>query len=159
MQERAVGLDQNAWGNVLDSSFWLEFRPTSAESSASIPAGLWNPVMASRLRFGENSELAPRDGSRGPQDGRIGADDILTLLVAIAGGAEDVRMRGFRTRVSVTAALEAALEGVVPLPGEEVAVTECAGNDAGYFDYLTKGGRKPSRRNQQDMQKRAEMRV
>ena len=69
-------------------------------------------------------EEVPRDRLA---DTPIGADDILTLLVAIAGGAEDVRMRGFRTRVSVTAALEAALEGVVPLPGEEVAVTECAG--------------------------------
>ncbi len=39
------------------------------------------------------------------------------------------------------------------------AVTECAGNDAGFFDYLHKGGRKPSRINQQDMQKRAAQRV
>jgi DMSO/TMAO reductase YedYZ molybdopterin-dependent catalytic subunit len=45
------------------------------------------------------------------------------------------------------------------LPGRTVrAVTECAGNDAGFFDYLMKGGRKPSRVNQQDMQARASMR-
>jgi DMSO/TMAO reductase YedYZ molybdopterin-dependent catalytic subunit len=56
--------------------------------------------------------------------------------------------------------LEIDLDALRKLPGRTVrAVTECAGNDAGYFDYLTKGGRKPSRRNQQDMQKRAEMRV
>jgi DMSO/TMAO reductase YedYZ molybdopterin-dependent catalytic subunit len=46
------------------------------------------------------------------------------------------------------------------LPGRTVrAVTECAGNDAGYFDYLLKGGPKPSRINQQDMQRRAEART
>lgn len=56
--------------------------------------------------------------------------------------------------------LELGLDDLRKLPGRSVrAVTECAGNDAGFFDYLTKGGRKPSRRNQQDMQKRAEMRV
>jgi DMSO/TMAO reductase YedYZ molybdopterin-dependent catalytic subunit len=56
--------------------------------------------------------------------------------------------------------LELGLEDLRKLPGRSVrAVTECAGNDAGFFDYLTKGGKKPSRRNQQDMQKRAEMRV
>jgi sulfite oxidase len=56
--------------------------------------------------------------------------------------------------------IELGLEDLRKLPGRTVrAVTECAGNDAGFFDYLNKGGRKPSRRNQQDMQKRAEMRV
>jgi DMSO/TMAO reductase YedYZ molybdopterin-dependent catalytic subunit len=56
--------------------------------------------------------------------------------------------------------LELSLEDLRMLPGRTVrAVTECAGNDAGFFDYLTKGGNKPSRRNQQDMQKRAQMRV
>jgi sulfite oxidase len=56
--------------------------------------------------------------------------------------------------------LELCLDDLRKLPGRTVrAVTECAGNDAGFFDYLTKGGKKPSRRNQQDMQKRAEMRV
>src|SRR5690606_38664468 len=61
---------------------------------------------------------------------------------------------------AVDTPLELGLEDLRKLPGRTVrAVTECAGNDAGFFDYLTKGGRKPSRRNQQDMQKRAEMRV
>lgn len=46
------------------------------------------------------------------------------------------------------------------LPGRTVrAVTECAGNDAGFFDYAAGRGRKPSRINQQDMQKRAAARV
>jgi DMSO/TMAO reductase YedYZ molybdopterin-dependent catalytic subunit len=67
-------------------------------------------------------------------------------------------------RLTITGAverpLELCLEDLRKLPGRSVrAVTECAGNDAGFFDYLSKGGKKPSRRNQQDMQKRAEMRV
>jgi DMSO/TMAO reductase YedYZ molybdopterin-dependent catalytic subunit len=46
------------------------------------------------------------------------------------------------------------------LPGRTIrAVAECAGNDAGFFDYQRKGSRKPSRMNQQDMQKRAAQRV
>jgi DMSO/TMAO reductase YedYZ molybdopterin-dependent catalytic subunit len=67
-------------------------------------------------------------------------------------------------RLAITGAIERpielGLEDLRKLPGRTVrAVTECAGNDAGFFDYLTKGGRKPSRRNQQDMQKRAQMRA
>ncbi|MBI2225732.1 MAG: molybdopterin-dependent oxidoreductase, partial [Betaproteobacteria bacterium] len=55
--------------------------------------------------------------------------------------------------------LELSLRELQKLPGRTVrAVTECAGNDAGFFDYLGKGGKKPSRINQQDMQKRAAMR-
>ena len=41
--------------------------------------------------------------------------------------AYDVRMRGFRERATVEAARSSALRGVVPLPGEAVRVTECAG--------------------------------
>ena len=55
---------------------------------------------------------------------------------------------------------ELDFDGLMKLPGRTVrAVTECAGNDAGFFDYLRKGTRKPSRINRQDMQKRAERRV
>ena len=55
---------------------------------------------------------------------------------------------------------ELDFEALRKLPGRTVrAVTECAGNDAGYFDYLMKGAKKPSRVNQQDMQKRAAQRV
>lgn len=55
--------------------------------------------------------------------------------------------------------VELSLKDLMKLPGRTVrAVTECAGNDAGYFDYLKGGRRKPSRINQQDMQKRASMR-
>jgi molybdopterin molybdotransferase len=57
----------------------------------------------------------------------VTSSDQITVLVAISGGAEDVRMRGFRERATVEAALEAALVGVVELDAEEVAVTECAG--------------------------------
>jgi molybdopterin molybdotransferase len=56
---------------------------------------------------------------------QVSSSDQITLLVPISGGAEDVRMRGFRERATVERALEAALGGVVPLPVEEVSVTEC----------------------------------
>jgi DMSO/TMAO reductase YedYZ molybdopterin-dependent catalytic subunit len=55
--------------------------------------------------------------------------------------------------------IEFSLRELQKLPGRTVrAVTECAGNDAGFFDYVQKGGKKPSRINQQDMQARAAMR-
>jgi DMSO/TMAO reductase YedYZ molybdopterin-dependent catalytic subunit len=61
---------------------------------------------------------------------------------------------------SVERPFELDFDTLRKLPGRTVrAVTECAGNDAGYFDYLMKGAKKPSRINQQDMQKRAEQRV
>lgn len=61
---------------------------------------------------------------------------------------------------SVERPIEMSLGDLKKLPGRTVrAVTECAGNDAGFFDYLEKGGRKPSRINQQDMQKRLQKRA
>ncbi len=54
---------------------------------------------------------------------------------------------------------EMSLKELMKLPGRTVrAVTECAGNDAGFFDYQQKGAQKPSRINQQDMQARAQQR-
>ncbi len=53
--------------------------------------------------------------------------DEIDVLVAIAGGSDDVRMRGFRERSTVEEALTAALDGVEPLEPEAVSVTECAG--------------------------------
>ncbi len=53
--------------------------------------------------------------------------DEIDVLVAIAGGSDDVRMRGFRERSTVEEALAAALDGVEPLEPEAVLVTECAG--------------------------------
>ena len=44
-----------------------------------------------------------------------------------SGGADDVRMRGFRERATVEAARAAAMEGVVPLLAEAVQIFECAG--------------------------------
>jgi molybdopterin molybdotransferase len=61
---------------------------------------------------------------------RLAAGDTLRLLVAVGGGAEDVRMRGFRRRAPVTEALAAALAGLAPLPAEEVPLAECAGRVA-----------------------------
>jgi len=61
-----------------------------------------------------------------------------------------LEIRGAERNVILT------LEDLRRLPGKTVrAVTECAGNDAGYYDYLRTGRNKPSRINQQDMQKRA----
>ncbi len=51
----------------------------------------------------------------------------LTLLIAVSGGAEDIRMRGFRERATVEAALGAALDGVSSLEGETVSLFECNG--------------------------------
>ncbi len=50
--------------------------------------------------------------------------DEVAILVAVSGGAEDVRMRGFRERATVETALAAALEGVEPLPAEPVPLTD-----------------------------------
>jgi molybdopterin molybdotransferase len=47
-----------------------------------------------------------------------------------AGDDGDVRMRGFRHRASVEAALAAALEGLAPLPAEEVPLAGAAGRVA-----------------------------
>jgi molybdopterin molybdotransferase len=57
----------------------------------------------------------------------VAAGDTLRFLAAVGGGAEDVRMRGFRRRATVEEALAAALEGVVPLPAEEVTLAACRG--------------------------------
>jgi len=54
-------------------------------------------------------------------------DDHVDIIFSVAGAAEDVRMRGFRERVTVEDARAAALDGVVPLASEAVPVTECAG--------------------------------
>jgi DMSO/TMAO reductase YedYZ molybdopterin-dependent catalytic subunit len=49
--------------------------------------------------------------------------------------------------------IELTLEELRKLPGRTVrAVTECAGNDAEYFNYLRDGGRKPSLASKQDME-------
>jgi molybdopterin molybdotransferase len=53
--------------------------------------------------------------------------DEIDVIVAVAGGSDDVRMRGFRQRSTVEEALAAALHGVEPLESEPVSVTECAG--------------------------------
>jgi sulfite oxidase len=52
------------------------------------------------------------------------------------------------------------LDDLRKLPGRSVrAVTECAGNDEGYFDYIQRGGKKPSRRHVPDLQRRAAMKA
>lgn len=55
-------------------------------------------------------------------------DSRIDLLVPVSGGAhDDVRMRGFRVRVSVEQAVVAAMDGIVPLPSGPVPVTAAAG--------------------------------
>jgi DMSO/TMAO reductase YedYZ molybdopterin-dependent catalytic subunit len=56
--------------------------------------------------------------------------------------------------------IEMSLKDLMKFPGRTVrAVTECAGNDAGFFDYQQRKAKKPSRINQQDMNARAAMRA
>lgn len=49
------------------------------------------------------------------------------MLTSDSGETDDVRMRGFRVRSTVEQARTSALAGVVPLPTENVDITECAG--------------------------------
>lgn len=53
--------------------------------------------------------------------------DRITVLIESPGETTDVRMRGFRVRSTVEEARTSALAGVVPLPMEDVDITECAG--------------------------------
>jgi molybdopterin molybdotransferase len=57
----------------------------------------------------------------------IGPEDRVDVMIAIVGGAEDVRMRGFRDRADVEAALAAATEDIEPLPAEPVAAADAIG--------------------------------
>jgi molybdopterin molybdotransferase len=57
----------------------------------------------------------------------VSAQDQITVLIAVSGGADDVRMRGFRERATVEQARAAALLDVGPLPSEGVALAECVG--------------------------------
>ena len=53
-----------------------------------------------------------------------------------------------------------SLDDLRNLPGRSVrAVTECAGNDEGYFDYERRGMPKPSRRYVPDLSRRASMKA
>ena len=55
--------------------------------------------------------------------------------------------------------IELTLEELRKLPGRTVrAVTECAGNDTEFFNYLRDGGKKPSLASKQDLQMLAKMR-
>jgi len=53
--------------------------------------------------------------------------DVVTVLIGIAGGAHDVRMKGFRDRVTVEEALAAAMDGIGPLSAETVPATGALG--------------------------------
>ena len=73
--------------------------------------------------FHEGSQVSP-DNHRTTE---VQPGDRLEILVSISGGAEDIRMRGFRHRSTVEEALEAALAVTSTLPPEDVGVGECAG--------------------------------
>jgi molybdopterin molybdotransferase len=73
--------------------------------------------------FCRETEVAAEDLGTTP----VGAGDEIDVIVAVAGGSIDVRMRGFRERATVDEALAAALDGVGPTDPESVPVTECAG--------------------------------
>jgi molybdopterin molybdotransferase len=94
-----------------------------------------HPDLAIRI-FDDTENLHPHltvycDDLAVPRDDwdstKVRSSDRITVLIAISGGAEDVRMRGFRKRATVEATLETTLTGVVPLSAENVSVTECAG--------------------------------
>ncbi len=54
-------------------------------------------------------------------------DRIDLLVPTSGGGGDDVRMKGFRHRVTVEEAVAAALDGIAPLPAESVPVTDSPG--------------------------------
>jgi molybdopterin molybdotransferase len=94
-----------------------------------------HPDLAIRI-FDDSDDLHPHlmvfwDGfavARGDwASTNVTPSDQITVLVAISGGAEDVRMRGFRQRATVEEAYHAALDGVVARLAEDVSVVECAG--------------------------------
>ena len=71
-----------------------------------------------------NDDQVPRDKLDATP---VEPDDRIDVLIAIVGGAEDVRMRGFRDRVDVETAHAAAVAGVEPLASEAVAVADAVG--------------------------------
>lgn len=73
--------------------------------------------------FCQEIEVPPAELETAP----VHPGDEIDVIVAIAGGSDDVRMRGFRERSTVEEALAAALDGVEPLEAEAASVTACAG--------------------------------
>jgi molybdopterin converting factor small subunit len=57
----------------------------------------------------------------------VAAGDRLDLLIAVSGGAGDIRMRGFQERATADETLDAAFYGVSPLPPEPVSLAVCTG--------------------------------
>jgi molybdopterin molybdotransferase len=80
--------------------------------------------MHGHLSLFHEGRLIPRADHRATA---VQPGDQLDVLISISGGAEDIRMRGFRHRVTVEEALEAALAGTGPRSSEDVGVEECAG--------------------------------
>lgn len=113
-----VEIDARTVGGVLESVF--ERFPGLRSRTLDASGAIW-PYL---LLFLDGDEL-PRSGAfeREVCDGAV-----LELVGMAEGGAgRDVRMRGFRERVSVEVARDAALSGAVPLEPESVAVGESAG--------------------------------
>jgi len=86
------------------------------------------------LLFFHNGAEVRRDGLH---EIRLSEGDVVEMVGAAEGGAaeggavegganDDVRMRGFRNRVSVEEALAVALDGLSPLDAEDVEVTLAA---------------------------------
>ena len=106
-------------GAALDSLF---ARFPDLRSRTLDPEGrLWPYLLLFR-----NGVEVPREGMSGTP---LGPDDLLEIVGAAEGGSggEDVRMRGFRERVSVAAALAAALEGLGRAAPETVPLERAAG--------------------------------
>ena len=83
-------------------------------------AGVVHPHLAVFHR----DEMVARDDYA---EHEVAPEDRLELIIGIAGGAEDVRMRGFRERAAVEDARNAALADVARLGSEEVSLADCWG--------------------------------
>lgn len=80
--------------------------------------------MHGHLSLFHDGNQVPREDHRATA---VQPGDRLDVLVSISGGAEDIRMRGFRHRATVEETRKAALAGTAALPPEEVGIGESAG--------------------------------
>lgn len=81
-------------------------------------------LLHAHLSLFHNDRQVLREAQAGTS---VGPDDRLEVIINVVGGAEDVRMRGFRHRATVEEARSAALAGIQRLAPETVPVGEAAG--------------------------------
>lgn len=116
----AFDTDASTAGDALDA---LCARHPALRARLLDADGALRPDLALRVN---GADLA-RDGLRAR---RLGPADRIAIVGSEhgdAGGGDDVRMRGFRRRCSVEAALAAALDGLSPRPAESVGLDDATG--------------------------------